>query len=366
MRGSLLRALAAAGALIAIAAIVTYALGGFQQVGTIKDSAQQLRHIDPRFLAAAVVLDVISLLINGAFWTRLLRAMRHPVPAHVGLAAYLSAGLAEYLANAAGAMVGTAVILRGRGIRPGRIVLIVLLADVLGLCGILVWTPLSVLLFVRGDIRIPLPVIGGRGVVAMIALVFGLSVGMLVALRALALAPSARNALARRLLGRTRVGGQPVPMPGLLRLIPLSALSWLCAALTFFVMLIGLHPAVAHKPITVIGVLALATTLGNLAFFVPAGIGVRDGLYITLLVGVAGVPMAAAALCVVAMRALDPVAKVGLLLALGIRFGLHTRSRAAPAGAATIGAGDAHDRTPAQIGAQEDEREDGARSRAVA
>jgi uncharacterized membrane protein YbhN (UPF0104 family) len=313
--------------IIGLAAVAIYVLGGFHQLGVLKDAALRLRSIDPRFLAAAVALDLISLLVNGTLWRRLLRCMGYQVPLRLSLSAYLSSGIAEYLANAAGAVVGTAVILGQRGIRPGRIVLITLLADALGFCGLLVWAPLGLLLFIRADLAIPLPVIGRHGVIALMILTGGLIVAMLVALRALALAPRARNALTKRLLGGTRVSGQPVPMRGLLSLIPWSAAGWLGSSLAFFVVLIGLHPAVAHRPIMVIGSLALAAILGNLAFFVPAGLGVRDGILITLLVHTAGVPVASAAITVVAMRALDPITKVGLLLTLTTGHGLRETSR---------------------------------------
>lgn len=326
MRRVLLR-VALAVVVIGVALFAVHVLGGFDTLGSIRDAVLQMRTLDVRFLLIAVALDLLSLLLNGAMWTRLLRAVGHPLPLRVGMTAYLSSGLAEYLANAAGTVVGTAVILRRRGLRPGRIVLIALLANVLGFCGLLLWSPVSVLLFVRADIRFPVPVIGRHGVIALIVLSVALSVAMLVALRALALAPHAQNALAKRLLGSTRVGGQPVPMRRLLALIPWSAAAWLCGTLAFFVVLIGLHGPVLYKPVMVVGALALAAILGNLAFFVPAGLGVRDGFLITLLVHTTNVPMSAAAVAVIAMRALDPLSKFGLLLALGLGHGLRKTTR---------------------------------------
>ena len=213
MRHALLR-LALAVLLIAVALFVAHALGGFDTLGGIRGAALQLRAIDVRFLLAAVALNLLSLLVNGAMWTRLLRVVGHSLPLRVGIATYLSPGLAEYLANAAGTVAGTAIILRRRSVRPGRIVLIALLANVIGFCELLLRASAGVLLSVRADIRFPVPVIGRHGVLALIVLSVALSAAMLVALRALALAPRAQSALATRLLGSTQVRGSPCRCAG--------------------------------------------------------------------------------------------------------------------------------------------------------
>jgi hypothetical protein len=310
--------------IIAVAAMAVH-VHGLHQLRAMKDAMLALRSIAPRFLLTALALDVLSLLLNGMLWTRLLRCMGHRLPLRVGLAAYLSAGVAGYLANAAGSIVGTAVILRRHGIRPGRVALITLLANALGFCALLVLAPLSVLLFIRSDMRMPLPIIGRHGVIALVIIYILLGAVMLLVLQALATAPRTCNALARRVLGGTpAVQGTPIALRQVLALVPWSAAAWVSSALAVFVLLSALHPDAAHRPLMILGSMALASTLGALAFFVPEGLGVREGVLLTLLAHSAGLPVIQTAITIIAMRALDPLTKLSLLLALGIGRPLHS------------------------------------------
>jgi hypothetical protein len=99
-----------------------------------------------------------------------------------------------------------------------------------------------------------------------------------------------------------------------LRLIPWSASSWLVGTLALFVMLTALAPANDVNVADVVGASVLAAALGSIAFFVPSGVGVRDGALIALLVHSTGAPGASCAAAALALRALDPLVKFGLLL----------------------------------------------------
>jgi hypothetical protein len=69
-----------------------------------------------------------------------------------------------------------------------------------------------------------------------------------------------------------------------------------------------------------IGVQSVAAVIGSVTFFLPNGLGARDGAILGLLVAIAGVPLPAAAAAAVLVRLSDPVAKALILLALaGVR-----------------------------------------------
>jgi hypothetical protein len=70
-----------------------------------------------------------------------------------------------------------------------------------------------------------------------------------------------------------------------------------------------------------------------MAFFLPAGVGVRDGVLIALLVHSTGLSFATCTEAAIAIRVMDPLAKVGIifLLAAGVprrarRLGARLRS----------------------------------------
>jgi hypothetical protein len=99
-----------------------------------------------------------------------------------------------------------------------------------------------------------------------------------------------------------------------LALVPWSAMAWFAGTLSFYVLLKALNPGRSVSVMDVIGAYALATSLGALAFFVPDGMGVRDGLLVALLAKSTGLPIATCAATAVASRALDPVLKLALLV----------------------------------------------------
>src|SRR5690242_13305700 len=130
------RLIAAIGIAVAAALATLYRWGGLDRLEQV---VSPLGRVGPRMLVLAVALNVLAMLLSGVLWSRLLACLGHPLPARVGLAAYLSAGLAGYMVNVAGPIVGSAVSLRRHGVCPGRAALLTFLANALGLCGVLVW-----------------------------------------------------------------------------------------------------------------------------------------------------------------------------------------------------------------------------------
>jgi hypothetical protein len=215
----------------------------------------------------------------------------------------------------AGPAIGGAMVLRRHGIGPRRAVFATLLANILGFGGVLVWTPLGMAELLRGGTGIQLPPSAGRWPIAVAGVVALTLIAGWVSLRW----PGGRRRSVRRLLERhTALGLGGLRVRTLLALLPWAVVAWLVGALALYTLLAGesLHGPI--NPVEVIGAAALATTFGSLAFFVPAGIGIRDGAMITLLIHGAGLSLATCAGAVLAIRAIDLLTKAGVLLALRV------------------------------------------------
>jgi uncharacterized membrane protein YbhN (UPF0104 family) len=265
-------------------------------------------------------LSTLGALLSGVEWWRLLARLGYRVRFRVALAAYVSAGLGGYLVNAVGPALGCAASLRRHGVSAGRATLLTLIANALGLCGVLVWVPVGLLLLSRTGMDRALPIVGTRGS-AVAALVLGaMAVVMILVLGALASAAGSRNRLARRVLGRVPVAEdeRPLSLRGrhLLALVPWSAGSWVAGALSLYVVLAAMSPGHTLSVVAVVGSAVLAATIGSLAFFVPEGMGVSDAALVALLVHATGLPATTCVAAAVAVRAVDPLTKVGLLIML--------------------------------------------------
>ena len=238
MQRKALRRAAVSSIAVGAAAIALHQSGALEQV---LHAILPLGRLRPEAIGLALALSVLSLLINGAVWSRLLLQLGYKVRPSVGLAAFLSAGLGGYLVNAAGPAVGCALSLRRHGVCPGRAVLLSLLGSAVGFCAVLVW---AVLVLARAGMDEALPLLGRHGPLAAAAVLVGLALVILVVLRALAGAPGTRNRLARTLLGedpRAAGGGDGAGSAGaslrqrhLLALVPLSAAAWFSGVLALY------------------------------------------------------------------------------------------------------------------------------------
>lgn len=317
MQRRLVRRIALAGAAMVLVAILLHLTGtGAQAVRTIR----VLGRLRPETISVALALSILSALLSGVIWWRLIARLGFAVPYRAALLAYVSAGLGGYIVNAAGPAVGCAVSLRKHGVGTGRAVLLTLMANALGFCGVLVWAPVGLLLLSRTGMDRALPILGRHGPAAAAWLLVGIAVAMLVVLRALAGASGTGNRLVRRLLGRVH-GDDHAPdlrCRHLLGLVPWSAGSWLAGALPLYVLLMALRPGADFTLGDVVGSAVLATALGSLAFFVPEGVGVSDGALVALLAHATGLPVATCAAAAIALRALDPLTKLSLFFALAL------------------------------------------------
>ena len=288
-----------------------------------------LGQLQPQALMEAVSYSVLAILINGLVWSRLLTRLGYDLPVEVGLGVFLSADLAGLVANVPGAAIGCAVSLRRHGVCPGRAVLLSIIANLLGFCSILVWVPIGILLLMRPGMARAVPLLGQHAGWTVAAVLACAVVASLVALKALAGADKVGNKLARRLLrrapNRAPAGAPALQFRHLLRLVPGAGVSWLAGALALYAILSALASDSSVNLGDVVGSAALAAMLGSLAFFVPAGMGVRDGVLIALLVHSTGLSFATCTEAAIAIRVMDPVTKLGMLFLLAVGVPRRTR-----------------------------------------
>jgi hypothetical protein len=309
-----LKRLLIGGALVALTASLLRVNGIFAEVATMLAT---LRQLDSDTLTMACAMSILGIVLSGVEWWKLLGHMGYKVAYRSALTAYLSAGLAGYVVNSVGPAVGSAMILRRHGVSPGRATLLTVIANALGFCGILVWAPIGLLLLSQTGMDRTLPLIGQHGPIAAALLVLAASAIMVLVLRALTAVAGSRHRLARGLLGRLPADDHDQPATlrtrQVLALIPWSAGSWVAGVGALYVVLTAISPGATVNLADVVGSAVLAATLGSLAFFVPEGLGVSDGVLILLLTHATGLPATSCIAAAVAVRAMDPVTKLSLL-----------------------------------------------------
>lgn len=275
-------------------------------------------HVAPGALGVALGATSLSMILNGVVWAHVLRRLGYGASVQMGLALYAATGLAAYISTGAGAVGGCMLLLHRRGVCAGRAALFLGIASLIGFCGSLVWAPCGVALLAAPAAIHALPALGGHALVVAIVVTIVCAVGTLVSLWLATLAP--RLGLRWRI---ARFAADPAAPPmqlhlrHLLALIPVATLSWLVGAVPLWVVVQTMAPGATSLP-AVIAVQSVATVVGGIAFFLPNGLGARDGTTVALLAGALGVPIPAAAAAGILVRLCDPLAKALILLVLAI------------------------------------------------
>jgi glycosyltransferase 2 family protein len=321
-----------AGVLLAVGTLFLSGLSVESVMGPLR-SLTALGQLQPQALTEALGYTVLAILINGLVWSRLLVRLGYDLPVEVGLGVFLSSDLAAMIANVPGAAVGSAVSLRRHGVCPGRAVLLSIIANLLGFCSILVWVPVSILLLMRPGMANAVPLLGKHAGATVAVVLICAAAASLIAMKALTGADKVGNKLGRRLLRKAPIS-TPAETPALrfrhlLRLVPGVGVSWLAGALALYAILSALAADSSVNLGDVVGSAALAAMLGSMAFFLPSGVGVRDGVLIGLLVHSTGLSFATCTEAAIAIRVMDPVAKIAILFLLAT--GLPRRAREAGA-----------------------------------
>ncbi len=277
--------------------------------------------VGPAALVPALALTVLSMVISGVIWTRVLGCLGHRAAVQVGITLYAGTGLASYIGSGAGAAGECIILLRRRGVCAGRAVLLLALASLIGFLGSVLWAPCGLALLAAPGALHALPALGADGPLFVLIATIGCGVGGLVALTLITLSPrlSPRRRLARFV---TDPSGPPLrlSLPHLLALIPFAAIAWVVGTVPLWLLVRAAAPSVAMSLPEAIAVQSVAAVIGSVTFFLPNGLGARDGAVLGLLVAIAGVPLPAAAAAAALVRLSDPIAKALILLVLaGLR-----------------------------------------------
>jgi hypothetical protein len=81
---------------------------------------QATLRVGPAALAPALALTVVSMLVSGVIWTRVLGCLGHRAGVTVGITLYAGSGLAAYIGSGVGAAGECIMLLRRRGVCAGR------------------------------------------------------------------------------------------------------------------------------------------------------------------------------------------------------------------------------------------------------
>jgi hypothetical protein len=276
-------------------------------------------HVGPAALALALLATLFSMILSGVVWTRVLRLLRYHASVREGLTLYAGTGLASYVGTSAGAVGGCVVLLRRRGVCAGRATLLIGIASILGFCGSLVWTPCGMALLAAPDAIHALPMLGRQAPLIAIIATVACAAGALVGLWLTTLAPRLGS---RWRFARITIDPSAPPirlyLRHLLALVPFASLAWLVGTVPLWVLIQAAAPGTPVSLSTVIAVQSMAAVVGAITFFLPNGLGARDGITVALLVGIVGVPVPAAAAAALLVRLSDPLAKALILLALAV------------------------------------------------
>ncbi len=285
-------------------------------------AADSFKHLQPATVVAALMLSSTAALLSGMAWQRLITQLGYRCSLHTGLTTYLSAGLGGYVLNGIGPAVGCAASLQSRGVPVRRSALITIIANVLGLLGVLIWTPLGLVVLLRSSRSRTLLPLGPMQIAAEALALLLLAIALVFVLYALARATRTHSRVAHFIVGpiplTDRRNGEDVRCRRLLTLLPFNAASWIVGSCALYLILVAMCSGATPNVLTVIGCAAAASALGSLACFAPEGIGVSDSALVILLVHTTAVSPAICISAALAVRTLDPLTKLSLLALLAL------------------------------------------------
>jgi hypothetical protein len=238
------------------------------------------------YLLASYALLAAYLLSRAAAWHLITLRTHTAIPAADGLATWLTANLAKYIPGKVMILIWRAQIYRRFDVAGGHLTVAFGLEVLIEITGAAMLVTLLL-----GFIELPD--------------VMGFSLERLVWLAPLclvALHPRVVNWTLRRLAAAV---GRSIPpydlrFPTLLLFLALSMFNWLLFGLAHFLMIRAMYELAWSDAALVIAAMALATIVGFVVPFAPAGLGVREGLLLPFLATT--MPLGVASLVVVVLR----------------------------------------------------------------
>ena len=264
-------------------------------------------HFDPWLVLLSALCLVLMLTMQTVMWRQLSRSVSHTLSWRGAMAMWLPQ-MGKYVPGKTATVLGAFWVLVRFGLpRRSAAAVVFVRTGIVILVGLIVAAPLTL----WGDVREALPL-------------GWLWCTLLVVTGGVLLHPRVFAAVGNFVLRKLR---RP-PIESLPRLshyagpVIASAAQWVFAGTSLYLLARGLGPMDLDRLGILISAAALSVTFGFLAFFAPAGLGVREGLLLAILV-----PMIQdrAAVVVLAWRALQILTEVtlaGVGLAC-IRYGPH-------------------------------------------
>jgi hypothetical protein len=283
-------------------------------------------HVGPIPLASTLLATLASMLVTGLVWTRILHGLGHRASIRLGLTCFAGTGLASYVGSGAGATGHCVWLLRKHDVCAGRAAVLLAVATLIGFCGSMLWAPCAIILLgVRPGRRL-LPMLGAHSSLIVTIATIVCSLGALGVLASICHA-SHLDVSGRGLVSRiaARISGSSsaplrLSLRAMLALVPLAAISWFAAAVPLWVLAHAVAPGSHLTLLTAVGIQTIAAVVGGVAFFLPDGLGARDGTIVALLVGAAGMPVPGAVAAAVLVRLSDPAVKALIVVTLvGVR-----------------------------------------------
>jgi len=258
-------------------------------------------NIDFRFLPLALLFLISGRILMGIFYERLLYLLNSPVPRSVAMSVCWVAGIGKYVPGKVAILANSVYLLSFYKIRAAVAAIIPVLNNGMAvLISLLLASPLLFSSWTYGQIpfsRMGFVLLIIAGCVALWPPFF---LGMINILLGLMKRP--------RITVRLTFGQMFFPLCIILGQCLLTGLSTWCMAR-------AVAPLDAASILPIVSVNAMAGALGILALFAPAGIGVREGVFLVMLSQFVGEE--SAALLTICLRLLQIITDV-LMAALGM------------------------------------------------
>ncbi|AUS80461.1 hypothetical protein C1701_21380 [Actinoalloteichus sp. AHMU CJ021] len=299
--------------LVTAAVIVTRGL--WDQRGEIGDAA---RDLSPLVLLLSFLPALLGVALMALAWREPLQALSTPLGARDTVRLYSVGVLGKYVPGLVWSVVLQASLAARHRVTAthltaafGAFLMVSLTA------GILVALPVSALMFDGGVLVLLGGLAGAAAALVLIPWSLALCLRWAARLRPL----------------RSRL--VPVAVAPLRRGVWICALFWLVTGAHLWVLTVGLGADPVEAVLPAVGGFALATVAGNIAFVVPDGLGIREGVLVALLTTC--LPLGAAVVVATASRVLLVLADVVFFLWGSWSVRRDARRGALPSRPATVG-----------------------------
>lgn len=272
-------------------------------IDRVSDLDWQNLTFDVRFLPASLLLMVSGRILMGMFYERLLHLLDSPIPRRVAMSVCWMAGIGKYIPGKVAILANTMYLLSFYNIRAAIAAIIPALNNGLAvLVSLLVSSPL--LLSPQTYGKIPFSRMG-----FFLVIIFG----------CVALWPRVFLGIINTFLGLMKRPRIPMTLTFRQMGYPICIVLGQCllTGLSTWCMARAIAPLDAASVLPIVSVNAMAGALGILALFAPAGIGIREGVFLVMLSQFVGEePAALLTICLRLLQVITDVLMAGVGMVL--------------------------------------------------